>query len=308
MPAKAKPEAATAQVCESVETEAAPVTGCATGVAQPKPKIIPSESRGTGLDDISKQEARNLKDDALISECKRRVELAFASQRRLCRDASNLDVLYEEMVARFRCQNLKGKKRDGKPTLKEAFGKANWPYDAARKFHQRFQNWKKKQLVTKDDKPERLHLSVGDTIENHSGEYVVKALSDGDMQAIVAKKTEGEEEETTTAPVQLYDDDGIPAFEKVSSAKPINVGDLVVLTDMESEGAEYRYDGNLEFVRTKTPSVADKKRDDAARKEAVRKRAVKTPLHTQHTLDGDPIPPSFLEHYRYQSEHRRTIP
>lgn len=256
-------------------------------------EILPPVSHAIVLKDITIEEIRRLNHRQLIDECKQRVRVADASQQRLNSDAGNLDTVYLEMVVRFRDQNLKGANRDGKPTLKQAFKLAGWNYDAARKFHQRYEAWLKKRLLTDDENPEKLHLSEGDTIKDANGEYLVKQLSDGDMQATIIKTTT-DGEETVTVP--LYDSDGIPMYEKVPVKKvEINVGDLVILTDMEGDGAEFRYDGNETFTRTETPTIAEQRELKAQaakeKKAAAKKRAMKTPLQPQQTLDGMPVPP-----------------
>jgi hypothetical protein len=256
-------------------------------------EILPPVSNANVLKNITIEEARGLNDGQLIEECKQRVRVADASQRRLNGDAGNLDTVYLEMVVRFRDQNLKGANRDGKPTLKQAFKLAGWNYDAARKFHQRYEAWLKKRLLTDDESPEKLHLSEGDTIKDAAGEYLVKQLSDGDMQATIIKTTENAEETVT---VSLYDSDGIPMYEKVPVKKvEVNVGDLVILTDMDGDGAEFRYNGNMTLTRTKTPTVAEQRKSKAQaakdKKAAAKKRAMKTPLQPQQTVDGKPAPP-----------------
>jgi hypothetical protein len=220
-------------------------------------EILPPVSHPIVLKDITIEKVRGLDDGQLIQECKQRVRVADASQQRLNGDAGNLDIVYLEMVARFRDQNLKGENRGDKPTLKDAFDRAGWPYDRARKFHQRYQAWLKKRLLTDDDSPETLRLTDGDTIQDADGKYLVKQLSDGGMQATIIKTTK-DGEETVTVP--LYDSDGIPMFEKVPAKKvQINVGELVILTDMEGDGAEFRYDGNKTFTRTETPTIAEQR-------------------------------------------------
>jgi hypothetical protein len=282
-------KAAAARVAESVETEATPVADCATDVAQSKQEILPPESKTACLDDINDEKARALTDDALISECKRRVESTVASQRRLYKDASNLDVLYVEMLARFRCQNLKREDRDGKPTLKQAFDLAGWPYDRARKFHQRYQAWLEKQLLTDDNSPELLDLTDGDTIEDADGKYLVKQLSDGEMQATIIKTTR-DGEETVTVP--LYDSDGIPLYEKVKISVPtIKVGNLYRF-NTEKDGLVHRCVGIGEFrVEKSVKSLAQQREAAKDKKAAAKKRAMKTPLQPRHTLDGKPASP-----------------
>ena len=248
-------------------TDAA-IAQCATPVAQSKQEILPPEPKAIGLDDITSEAARSLSQDRLIEECRQRVESVFTSQRRLYSDASSLDVVYEEMVARFRDQNLKGDDRDGKPTLKQAFILAGWSYEAARKFHQRYQSWLKKQLITAHENPETLRLTAGDTIKDGDGEYVVKELSDGGTQAVIAKKTEDGEEEKVVA-MPLYDSDGIPLFEKVTVSIPtIKVGGLYRF-DKDKDGKARRCVGIGEFlVETSVKSLAQEEKEREATKKA----------------------------------------
>jgi len=241
---------------------------CATPVAQPKQEIMPPTSEAINPKDMTNEEAGCLDDDQLIEECRQRAESVFTSQRRLYSDASSLDVVYEEMVARFRDQNLKGDDRDGKPTLKQAFILAGWSYAAARKFHQRYQSWLKKQLITAHENPERLRLTDGDTIKDGDGEYVVKELSDGGTQAIIAKKTEDGEEGKVVA-MPLYDSDGIPLFHKVPVSIPtIKVGGLYRF-DEDEDGVVRKCVGIGEFrVETSVKSLAQEEKEKKAKKKA----------------------------------------
>jgi hypothetical protein len=243
-------------------------SNAATPVAQPKQEILPPTSKAISLRDITSEEARSLNQGQLIEECRQRAKLVFTSQRRLYSDASSLDVVYEEMVARFRDQNLKGDERDGKPTLKQAFILAGWSYEAARKFHQRYQSWLKKQLITAHENPETLRLTAGDTIKDGDGEYVVKELSDGGTLAVIAKKTEGGEGEKVVA-MPLYDSDGIPLFEKVTVSIPtIKVGSLYRF-DKDEDGEACRCVGIGKFrVETSVKSLAQEEKEKEAKKKA----------------------------------------
>jgi hypothetical protein len=240
----------------------------ATSVAQPKQEILLPTSDAVSLKDITIEQARSLGTDQLIEECRQRADLVFKSQRRLYRDASNLDVVYEEMVERFRDQNLKGDDRDGKPTLKQAFKKAGWSYEAGRKFHQRYQSWLKKQLITAHENPETLKLTEGDTIKDGGGKYVVKELSDGGTQAVIAKKTEDSEEGEVVA-MPLYDSDGIPLFEKVPVTIPtIKVGGLYRF-NTDEDGVVHKCVGIREFVvETSIKSLAQEEKEKEAQTKA----------------------------------------
>lgn len=247
------------------DSNAAP---CATPVAQPKQEILPPMSKVISPKDITSEEARSLSQDKLIEECGQRAKLLFTSQRRLYSDASNLDVVYQEMVVRFRDQNLKGDDRGGKPTLKQAFILAGWSYQAARKFHQRYQSALKKQLITAHENPETLRLKAGDTIKDGDGEYAVKDLSDGGTQAFIAKKTQdGEEQKVVATP--LYDSNGIPLFKKVTVPIPtIKVGGLYRF-DKDKDGEARRCVGIGEFrVDTSVKSLAQEEREKEAKKKA----------------------------------------
>jgi hypothetical protein len=255
------------QTIAAAKTHAA-IGQCATPVAQPKQEILPPTSKAISLKDITSEEARRLSQDQLIEECRQRAKLVFTSQRRLYSDASSLVVVYEEMVARFRHQNLKGDDRGGKPTLEQAFILAGWPYEAARKFHQRYQSWLQKPLITAHENRETLRLTAGDTIKDGDGEYVVKELLDGGTQAVIAKKTEdGEEEEAVAMP--LYDSDDIPLFEKVAVSIPtIKVGGLYRF-DKDEDGEARRCVGIGEFrVEASVKSLAQEKKEKEAKKKA----------------------------------------
>jgi hypothetical protein len=148
----------TTQSISALTIQAAIAHG-ATDVPQPAQEILPPKSDVISLKDITVEESRGFTDGQLIEECKKRARFAYASQQQLNSDAGNLDIVYQEMVARFRNQNLKGDNRGDKPTLKQAFDRADWKYDAARKFHQRYQAWLKKHLLTDDESPEKLYLT-----------------------------------------------------------------------------------------------------------------------------------------------------
>jgi len=255
-------------VTQTTADSSAVIAECATPVAQPTQEVLPPTPNGINPKDITCEEARSLSPEQLIEECRQRAESVFTSQRRLYRDAGNLDVVYEEMVERFRDQNLKGDDRDGKPTLKQAFILAGWSYEAARKFHQRYQSWLKKQLITAHENPETLRLTAGDTIKDGDGEYVVKEVSDGATQAVIAKKTEDGEEEKVVA-MPLYDSDGIPLFEKVPVSIPtIKVGGLYRF-DKDKDGKARRCVGVGEFlVETSVKSLAQEDKEKEAKKKA----------------------------------------
>ena len=85
-----------------------------------RPGNLPPKSDVISLKDITVEESRGFTDGQLIEECKKRARFAYASQQQLNSDAGNLDIVYQEMVARFATRISKDNCGD-KPTLKQGF-------------------------------------------------------------------------------------------------------------------------------------------------------------------------------------------
>ncbi len=97
---------------------------------------------------LSPEVISKLSNGDLIAVCKSQYNLTASSYSIFRKDKELLAAIYDEMVDRFRDENLKGDKRDGNPTLKQAFALAGWNYDAARKFRQRHEQDKKRRMLT----------------------------------------------------------------------------------------------------------------------------------------------------------------
>jgi hypothetical protein len=206
-------------------------------------------------------------DNKLIGICKVQAKMTFSSFGILYRDSSNLAVIYDEMVERFRDQHKAKKKRDGKPTLKDAFKQAGWNYNAARQFRSRWKAFQKKRLLTNDDSPEKLPaLTAGDKVRDLEDDVVytvAEAVASGDMKANLVY--EDDDESIEKPATRLYDGDGIPKFKKETPPiRKIAVGDL-----LQFNGTEYavKQDGNVPILqRTKTPTIVDQKKTAEAKK------------------------------------------
>ena len=107
------------------------------------------------------------------------------------------------------------------------------------------------------------HSQSGCAIRNIADdkEYLIEEPVDRGFPSADLSFKNGDGEIVKLKATRLYNDDGVPLFEKVPSpVKKIEVGDLVILTDMYGGGAEYNYDGGKEFSRTATPTIAEQKR------------------------------------------------
>ncbi len=138
----------------------ATIAPCATSVAH---EILPP-----ALEELNITAVRNLTDERLIAAMKQQYALTNSSYSLFRRDKDILAVLYDEMVDRFRDQHLAGGKRDGKPTLREAFERAGWNYNAARKFRQRHEN-EKNLLPAYETSAKPLQLTAGELIKDKDG-------------------------------------------------------------------------------------------------------------------------------------------
>jgi hypothetical protein len=203
----------------------------------------------------------NLTDDCLIAAMKQQYAVTNSSYSLFRRDKDILAVLYDEMVDRFRDQHLTGQKRDGKPTLREAFERAGWNYNAARKFRQRHEN-EKNLLPAYETSAKPLQLTAGELIKDEDGIEGVATHVHESSDKVDFTYKHGDGTVTETRPV--YDSEGEPLFSKVKPAvRKVKVGDVFLLED---EGAEYVYNGDGRFVRTATPTLVQQKRDSDAKK------------------------------------------
>jgi hypothetical protein len=234
---------------------------CATPVADDTKQSL------TGvLAVLNREKIRSFDEAQLIAELRKHLPIAAEAFSIAAQNADITADFYEAMVHKFRDQHKAGDKRDGKLTLKQAFIQAGWPYDAARKWHQRYETLKKNLCLPKDGGPEKLKLTAGDTVKSVEDDKEFTVVEASDLKAdLVTKKDDGTVVERRAT--LLYDNDGIPLFKRVPSpVKKINVGDLVLLVDMYGGGAEFRYDGKKEFSRTDTLTVADQRKAAEAKK------------------------------------------
>ena len=190
----------------------------------------------------------------LIAVCKSQYSLTDSSYSIFRKDKELLAAIYDEMVDRFRDENLKGDKRDGNPTLKQAFALAGWNYDAARKFRRQRheQDNSGRMLTAYEHPPKPLKLTEGDTVKVKGEEdptvYVVMNVHESAPKADIAPK-DNADANTVTVPTESLKMANSPV-------KKVKEGDRILCEDT---GAEYQYGGNGKFSRTKTPTALEQK-------------------------------------------------
>jgi hypothetical protein len=194
-----------------------------------------------------------LSDGDLIAVCKSQYNLTDSSYSIFRKDKELLATIYDEMVGRFRDENLKGDKRDGNPTLKQAFALAGWNYDAARKFRQRHEQDKKRRMLTAYENPSKpLKVTEGDTVKVRGKQdptvYVVMNVHESATKADIAPK-DNADANTVTVPTE--------SLKKANSpVKKVKAGDRILCEDT---GVELVYEGQGKFSRAKTPSLLEQK-------------------------------------------------
>jgi hypothetical protein len=234
-------KAATLTDSDSAPQEILPQAPCATSVAHDLKAADIREDKVT--------------DKELIEMMRTQYAVTSSSYSLFHRDKNNLAVIYDEMVDRFRDQHLAGEKREGKPTLREAFEQAGWNYNGARKFRQRHEN-EKNPIPVYESSPKPLRLTAGDLIKDEDGVEGIASLVHESADKVDFTYKRGDEAVTETRPV--YDGDGEPLFAKVKPAvRKVKRGDLFLFED---EGAEYEYKGDGKFARTETPTLLQQKR------------------------------------------------
>lgn len=196
--------------------------------------------------EISQEEISKLTDNDLLTGLKKQYDNTRMTYEGYKHDGGNLVLCIDTVIARYKDQHVAGAKRDGKPTVREAFAAIGWSYDAARKAKSRL----KQNLLPEHAKKTQLKLAAGDVVKDKDGNKFVV-----DHNHVTADKVEllcedGDGVTKVTKPV--YDADGDPLFKKVNPRK-VKVGDRVLCED---NGKEYVYRGDGIFTRTDAKAAA----------------------------------------------------
>jgi len=196
--------------------------------------------------EISQEEISKLTDNDLLTGLKKQYANTRMTYEGCKQDGDNLVLFIDTVIARYKDQHVAGAKRDGKPTVREAFAAIGWSYDAARQAKSRL----KQNLLPERAKKPRLKLAAGDVVKDEDdNKYVVE------HNHVTADKVEllcndGDGVTTVTKPV--YDDRGDPLFKKVNPRK-VKVGDRM---RCEDNGKEYVYSRGGIFTRTDAKAAA----------------------------------------------------
>lgn len=279
-------KAATTQYGESVQTDAVPAqsqprtapdgttAGNSPAAAGAEAMITKTPSITVALTNVGRQRLADagtdagtivpplnqgiiskLSDSDLISACKCQFRVTDSSYSLFQRDKELLGAIYDEMVDRFRDENLKGEKRDGKPTLRQAFALAGWNYDAARKFRQRHEQDKNRRILTSYENPPKPPLLLeGDIVKlkdkETAAEYMVVNVHESAPKVDVVPKANANGKALTVATESVT--------KVVISVRKIKLNDVILCDD---NGAEYQYVGGGKLSRTKTPTLLEQKRE-----------------------------------------------
>src|ERR1019366_8803100 len=87
------------------------------------------------LADLSADNVRKYGDGDLIAAIRLHTDTMRDAIQTFCFSNEDRAVLYEELHVRFKAQHVLCEKRNGKPTLRQAFDLAGWDYDKARAWH-----------------------------------------------------------------------------------------------------------------------------------------------------------------------------
>jgi hypothetical protein len=196
--------------------------------------------------EISQKEISRLTDNDLLTGLKKQYDNTRMTYEGYKHDGGNLVLFIDTVIARYKDARVAGAKRDGKPTVREAFAAIGWSYDAARQAKSRF----KQNLLPQYAKRPRLKLAAGDVVKDGSGnEYVV----DHNHVTVDFVELLGEDGDGATRVIApIYDLDGDPIFKKVNPRK-VKVGDRLLCQD---NGKEYVYSGGGIFARRDARAAA----------------------------------------------------
>src|SRR5271168_3794678 len=112
--------------------------------------------------DITMDDIRKLDTNDLLTGLKKQRLNAGMSFNGAIRDTDMLINFYDVVVEKYKRQPIKGEKRDGLPTLREAFDAVGWPYDTARQFRHRYNNARK---LFNTARPSFPQLTSGDSVK-----------------------------------------------------------------------------------------------------------------------------------------------
>lgn len=206
----------------------------------------------TKEEEVKLTDIRRLTDEDLLSQTKQRYAEARESNMTARRDIGNLIVFCDEIIARFKNQHAAGEKRDGKPTLREAFQLIGWNYDAARKMKERFK--KQNPLPDYARPPKPMQLVAGEKVKN-------KKTCDVGVVSHV---------HLSSAEVDVLYDEGVVVKESLGdlakikpAVRKVRIGDQFLFED---KGAEYVYNGDGKFAQTETPTRSQQERKSEADK------------------------------------------
>jgi len=200
--------------------------------------------------DITMDDIRKLDTNDLLTGLKKQRLNAGMSFNGAIRDTDMLINFYDVVVEKYKRQPIKGEKRDGLPTLREAFDAVGWPYDTARQFRHRYNNARK---LFNTARPSFPQLTSGDSVKTEDKRVGTVSKMDGNTAYVIF-------DEEPKEPIAVDVRDLTPVKPVV---KIINPGDLFRFSDV----GEFQYQGNENYNRTATPTIAEQKKlDEAAAK------------------------------------------
>lgn len=212
-----------------------------------------SETQYEPTEDVTSEQLSKLSQDDLLTGLAKQYHKTRSSLFLFSRDLSLLVAFHDAVVARYSNERV-SKNRHGEPTLREAFAAIGWNYDAARKMKQRFNN-SMKALPAYASGPKPLQLTEGDKVKSK-----VKA-GDGEVKKgiVVGVDTMAQKADVvfdgTTEPTTILTE----SLTKVSVPVPkVKIGGRI---RCEDTGVELVYEGQGKFSRTKTPTLAEQKRE-----------------------------------------------
>src|SRR5258708_6549606 len=198
---------------------------------------------------VTAEELSKLSQDDLFTGCakqyrKTRVSFGFAG-----RDLTTLVAFVDYIIDTYKDERVS--KRNGKPTVRDAFLAIGWNYEAARKMRQRYRA-AMRALPDYAPTPKPKQLSDGSTVQQEG---------DITQYVVLGRPQPGEVEIVPEGASSLADAKTVSA-EVVSrvSVKKIKANDLI----RDDNGNEYRYIGGGVLKRMNTPAIAEKRDREAA--------------------------------------------
>jgi len=220
--------------------------------------LVPAEFRFTETqyeptEDVTSKQLSNLSQDDLLTGLAKQYRKTSGSFAFFSRDLGLLVSFYDAVVARYSNERV-SKNRNEEPTLREAFAAIGWNYDAARKMKQRYNN-SMKALPDYASAPKPLQLKEGDKVKSKT------KAGDGGVKegVIVGVDTTAEKADVlfdgTTEPTTVLAESLAKVRVPVHKVK---IGDRILCEDT---GEEHEYEGHGKFPRTKTPTLAEQKKE-----------------------------------------------